>query len=212
MSHTTLLNGPLSMFLDQQASPPLANNEDSSPPSTILPDPSVDLFGASACKGTAPFVEELLSMKDVTLATFMYESIMQRSLCMDPLASTTADRHRHDSISSSSSSSSMDNKVFSFVRLPGKDPKKRPRRRFNEIERLYHCNFGKCKKSYGTLNHLNSHIVMQAHGPKRQPSEFKEMRREWRRARKQKDANDQTNRQQEAHLMATAMATTGLHF
>ncbi|KAF9957598.1 hypothetical protein BGZ72_001637 [Mortierella alpina] len=61
-------------------------------------------------------------------------------------------------------------KVYSFVPLSGVNTKKRPRRRFDEIERLYVCNWADCEKSYGTLNHLNAHVNMQKHGPKRHPS------------------------------------------
>ncbi|KAG0055611.1 hypothetical protein BGZ83_008045, partial [Gryganskiella cystojenkinii] len=61
-------------------------------------------------------------------------------------------------------------KVYSFVPLSGVNSKKRPRRRFDEIERLYVCNWGDCEKSYGTLNHLNAHVNMQKHGPKRLPA------------------------------------------
>ncbi|ORZ05723.1 hypothetical protein BCR41DRAFT_312156 [Lobosporangium transversale] len=75
-------------------------------------------------------------------------------------------------------------KTYSFVPLSGVNTKKRPRRRFDEIERLYVCNWGDCEKAYGTLNHLNAHVNMQKHGPKRHPSEFKEMRKEWRRQKK----------------------------
>ncbi|ORY06984.1 hypothetical protein K493DRAFT_199046, partial [Basidiobolus meristosporus CBS 931.73] len=70
-------------------------------------------------------------------------------------------------------------KEFSFVSLPGVNSKKRPRRRFDEIERLYACSWPGCSKSYGTLNHLNAHVTMQKHGSKRQPSEFKELRKYW---------------------------------
>jgi transcription factor CON7 len=61
-------------------------------------------------------------------------------------------------------------KTYSFVSLPGNAVKKRPRRRYDEIERLYHCSWSGCTKSYGTLNHLNAHIVMQRHGGKRTPA------------------------------------------
>jgi hypothetical protein len=61
-------------------------------------------------------------------------------------------------------------KTYSFVSLPGNAVKKRPRRRYDEIERLYHCSWSGCTKSYGTLNHLNAHIVMQRHGSKRTPA------------------------------------------
>lgn len=59
---------------------------------------------------------------------------------------------------------------FTFVPLGGPAPKKRPRRRFDEIERLYTCGWSGCEKSYGTLNHLNAHVAMQKHGEKRLPS------------------------------------------
>ena len=62
------------------------------------------------------------------------------------------------------------NKTYSFVSLPGNAVRKRPRRRYDEIERLYHCSWSGCTKSYGTLNHLNAHIVMQRHGNKRTPA------------------------------------------
>jgi transcription factor CON7 len=61
-------------------------------------------------------------------------------------------------------------KVYSFVALPGINTKKRPRRRYDEIERHYACNYPGCTKSYGTLNHLNAHVQMQKHGQKRHPS------------------------------------------
>ncbi|KAG0266932.1 hypothetical protein BG011_000071 [Mortierella polycephala] len=74
-------------------------------------------------------------------------------------------------------------KVYSFV-PNGANTKKRPRRRFDEIERLYVCNWTDCEKAYGTLNHLNAHVHMQKHGPKRSPAEFKELRKAWRRHKK----------------------------
>ncbi len=52
----------------------------------------------------------------------------------------------------------------------GSASKKRPRRRYDEIERLYPCSWLGCTKSYGTLNHLNAHVAMQKHGPKRSPA------------------------------------------
>jgi hypothetical protein len=48
--------------------------------------------------------------------------------------------------------------------------KKRPRRRYDEIERLYQCSWPDCSKAYGTLNHLNAHVTMQKHGSKRSPN------------------------------------------
>lgn len=60
-------------------------------------------------------------------------------------------------------------KVYNFIAQPGQTTK-RPRRRFDEIERLYTCDYPGCTKAYGTLNHLNSHKTMQKHGPKSTPA------------------------------------------
>ena len=68
------------------------------------------------------------------------------------------------------SSPSNPNRTYAFVSLPGTTIRKRPRRRYNEIERLYHCSWPDCTKSYGTLNHLNAHVAMQKHGARRLPS------------------------------------------
>ena len=59
--------------------------------------------------------------------------------------------------------------VYSFVPIPGAQQHKRPRRRYEEIERMYKCGWNGCEKAYGTLNHLNAHVTMQAHGSKRTP-------------------------------------------
>ncbi|KAF7356570.1 C2H2-type domain-containing protein [Mycena venus] len=80
---------------------------------------------------------------------------------------------------------SSNKKTYSFVALPGNAVRKRPRRRYDEIERLYHCSWPDCNKAYGTLNHLNAHVQMQKHGPKRSPNEFKELRKQWRKAKKE---------------------------
>jgi len=64
--------------------------------------------------------------------------------------------------------------VYSFVPIPGAQQHKRPRRRYEEIERMYKCGWDGCEKAYGTLNHLNAHVTMQSHGAKRTPEgEFK---------------------------------------
>lgn len=59
--------------------------------------------------------------------------------------------------------------VYSFVPIPGAQQHKRPRRRYEEIERMYKCGWNGCEKAYGTLNHLNAHVTMQGHGNKRTP-------------------------------------------
>ena len=53
--------------------------------------------------------------------------------------------------------------------IPGAQQHKRPRRRYEEIERMYKCGWQGCEKAYGTLNHLNAHVTMQSHGQKRTP-------------------------------------------
>ncbi|CUA74632.1 hypothetical protein RSOLAG22IIIB_05640 [Rhizoctonia solani] len=75
-------------------------------------------------------------------------------------------------------------RTYAFVSLAGSTIRKRPRRRYDEIERLYACSFEDCTKAYGTLNHLNAHVTMQKHGAKRNPSEFKELRKLWRNQKK----------------------------
>ncbi|MCJ1271947.1 hypothetical protein MMC22_011852, partial [Lobaria immixta] len=94
--------------------------------------------------------------------------------------------------------------VYSFVPIPGAQQHKRPRRRYEEIERMYKCGWQGCEKAYGTLNHLNAHVTMQSHGAKRTPegksfalfllrlsqscvSEFKEIRKEWKARKKEED-------------------------
>ena len=81
-------------------------------------------------------------------------------------------------------SPASNSKTYAFVSLPGNAIRKRPRRRYDEIERLYKCSWPDCTKTYGTLNHLNAHVVMQRHGNKRSPNEFKELRKQWRKAKK----------------------------
>ena len=99
-------------------------------------------------------------------------------------------------------------KVFSYMPSNGDDssstagsqghqssggPRKRPRRRYDEIERLYSCSWPGCQKSYGTLNHLNAHVAMQKHGPKRSPAEFKDMRKAWRKSKREDEQRRQAN-------------------
>ncbi|TKA32023.1 hypothetical protein B0A50_01269 [Salinomyces thailandicus] len=92
--------------------------------------------------------------------------------------------------------------VYSFVPIPGAQQHKRPRRRYEEIERMYKCGWNGCEKAYGTLNHLNAHVTMQSHGPKRTPEEFKEIRKEWKAKKKEEDnarkQEDERQRQEAA--------------
>jgi hypothetical protein len=99
--------------------------------------------------------------------------------------------------------------VYSFVPIPGATQNKRPRRRYEEIERMYKCGWNGCEKAYGTLNHLNAHVTMQGHGTKRTPDEFKEIRKEWK-ARKKEEEAQRKAAEEEARRRAQedAAATT----
>ncbi|TVY49896.1 C2H2 finger domain transcription factor [Lachnellula occidentalis] len=73
---------------------------------------------------------------------------------------------------SAASAGGRPGQVYSFVPIPGAQQHKRPRRRYEEIERMYKCGWNGCEKAYGTLNHLNAHVTMQSHGQKRTPEDF----------------------------------------
>jgi hypothetical protein len=75
----------------------------------------------------------------------------------------------HQRYSHSQQQSHPLSQVYSFVPIPGAQQHKRPRRRYEEIERMYKCGWNGCEKAYGTLNHLNAHVTMQSHGSKRTP-------------------------------------------
>ncbi|CBF84452.1 hypothetical protein AN9017.2 [Aspergillus nidulans FGSC A4] len=96
--------------------------------------------------------------------------------------------------------------VKSSAPIPGAQQHNRPRRRYEEIERMYKCGWNGCEKTYGTLNQLNSHVTMQSHGAKRTAGEFKEIRKEWK-ARK-KEENAQRKAAEEYERAATQAALT----
>lgn len=118
-----------------------------------------------------------------------------------------AARTSNASMTSLQDGQSSSGKVFSYMPNNGDDTssvgesgsqsgsgaRKRPRRRFDEIERLYNCSWAGCQKSYGTLNHLNAHVAMQKHGSKRSPGEFKEMRKAWRKSKREDEQRRQAN-------------------
>lgn len=103
---------------------------------------------------------------------------------------------------------SQSNTVYSFV-VPSQQQQKRPRRRYEEIERIYQCNWENCTKAYGTLNHLNAHVTMQKHGPKRTPEEFKEVRRVYKLKKKEEeDARKKAAADAQAAAVAAASASS----
>ncbi|EWG51305.1 hypothetical protein FVEG_10320 [Fusarium verticillioides 7600] len=101
------------------------------------------------------------------------------------------------------------NQVYSFVPIPGAQQHKRPRRRYEEIERMYKCGWNGCEKAYGTLNHLNAHVTMQSHGQKRTPEEFKEIRKEWKQRKKEEEANRKAEEERQRQAQAAAAAQNG---
>ncbi|KAL2172197.1 hypothetical protein VTG60DRAFT_7041 [Thermothelomyces hinnuleus] len=96
--------------------------------------------------------------------------------------------------------------VYSFVPIPGAQQHKRPRRRYEEIERMYKCGYNGCEKAYGTLNHLNAHVTMQGHGAKRTPDLFKDIRREWKAKKKEEEARKAAAAEEERQRQAAAAA------
>ncbi|KAJ5143782.1 uncharacterized protein N7515_002569 [Penicillium bovifimosum] len=96
--------------------------------------------------------------------------------------------------------------VYSFVPIPGAQQHKRPRRRYEEIERMYKCGWNGCEKAYGTLNHLNAHVTMQSHGAKRTPEEFKEIRKEWKARKKEEEAQRKAVEERERAAAQAAQA------
>lgn len=54
--------------------------------------------------------------------------------------------------------------------------KKRQRKRFEDVERLYYCDFKNCNKGYGSLTHLNEHRVIQKHGARKKIEDFKHIK------------------------------------
>lgn len=109
---------------------------------------------------------------------------------------------------SSAPPQSRPSQVYSFVPIPGSQQHKRPRRRYEEIERMYKCGWNGCEKAYGTLNHLNAHVTMQSHGSKRTPDEFKEIRKEWKQRKKEEEAQRKVDEERQRQA-AVAAATVG---
>ncbi|KDR80662.1 hypothetical protein GALMADRAFT_207666 [Galerina marginata CBS 339.88] len=137
----------------------------------------------------SPISENLYGPSPPGTGTSTSSSVAPLSAGLPCSPSRSISQHLQRSLSASQlSNEAIDRKTYSFVALPGNAVKKRPRRRYDEIERLYLCSWPDCNKSYGTLNHLNAHVTMQKHGPKRSPNEFKELRKQWRKAKKDQEA------------------------
>lgn len=119
----------------------------------------------------SPISDNLYGPSPPGTGTSTSSSVAPMSSGLPTSPSRSISQHLHRSLSASQiPSDSLDRKTYSFVALPGNAVKKRPRRRYDEIERLYVCSWPDCNKSYGTLNHLNAHVTMQKHGSKRSPN------------------------------------------
>ncbi|SNX84102.1 uncharacterized protein MEPE_02810 [Melanopsichium pennsylvanicum] len=55
----------------------------------------------------------------------------------------------------------------------------RRRRKSEEVERKYRCDFDGCDKAYGTLNHLNTHRATNEHGPRLNAVGYRRAHEEW---------------------------------
>ncbi|KAK0723022.1 hypothetical protein B0T26DRAFT_740072 [Lasiosphaeria miniovina] len=126
-----------------------------------------------------------------------------------PGAPITPGHHVFPQTPTSATSQTRPNQVYSFVPIPGAQQHKRPRRRFEEIERMYKCGWNGCEKAYGTLNHLNAHVTMQAHGQKRTPEEFKEIRKEWKARKKEEEAARKAEEERQRQAAVTVAAQNG---
>ncbi|OLL26383.1 hypothetical protein NEOLI_004882 [Neolecta irregularis DAH-3] len=100
--------------------------------------------------------------------------------------------------------------TFNFVPIPSAQPCKRPRRRYDEIERIYKCGWEGCEKAYGTLNHLNAHVAMQGHGCKRLPDEFKEIRATWKAKKKAEEEARKKKEKEDREAMDVARSRGGV--
>jgi len=124
-------------------------------------------------------------------------------------APITPGHHVYAQSAASAPPQARPNQVYSFVPIPAAQQHKRPRRRYEEIERMYKCGWNGCEKAYGTLNHLNAHVTMQSHGQKRTPEEFKEIRKEWKARKKEEEAQRKAEEERQRQAAAAAAAQNG---
>ncbi|BGP41420.1 hypothetical protein JCM10449v2_005400 [Rhodotorula kratochvilovae] len=180
----------------ESGSDPLsAGTDGASPTSSSTPffytPPSIPAVGAMRAHppapGTAPAAAYYPAVLDPShAAAVMPVPLVASTSAILPPASDLAPPSLPPSTGTATrraSASGGVSKQYNFVQQVGQSTK-RPRRRYDEIERMYNCDYPGCTKAYGTLNHLNSHKMMQKHGPKSTPAQFKEMRKAWRERKK----------------------------
>ncbi|KAF9896953.1 hypothetical protein BX616_006452 [Lobosporangium transversale] len=179
-------------------SSPLNNNNATFAHGNLVAANSVPVQGMPRVSAAVDYVDSLGLQQQIPPSHHVTHSAAQAQTGIHPISWS-----QNGSDMNSMDGSVNGSKTYSFVPLSGVNSKKRPRRRFDEIERLYVCNWGDCEKAYGTLNHLNAHVNMQKHGPKRLPAEFKEMRKEW---RKHKRAQEEAAKQAAAYHQQQSQA------
>ncbi|KAI0630522.1 hypothetical protein C8Q77DRAFT_210013 [Trametes polyzona] len=162
--------------------------------SALTSSPLSPLYAASAASGS-----------DASVSGLPSPPIQSRPSPSRQAAQLSARQSQPSPTSTNTPRASGNSKTYSFVSLPGNAVKKRPRRRYDEIERLYQCKWPGCTKAYGTLNHLNAHVTMQRHGAKRSPNEFKELRKQWRQQKKEQEEQEREREREAAHQQALAM-------
>ena len=201
-------------------------------PPIIAGDQITSSVGPCHSAFSNPFSEHVLATRSTSLGVVdvdppLHSETAQTWLHSPPsslvsIARPEAPEKEHNAVTPDPSVS----KASSFVSLSGTSVRKRPRRR--DIERLYGSWSGS-SKSYGTRIHLDAHIIMQPHRSKRSsageihgilrdlnctvlPSvigiEFKELRKQWRKAKKERIARRE--RTQERFNMRSEQ--TGLQY
>lgn len=92
------------------------------------------------------------------------------------ITSATTTSTRSNSISNVSATSSNESHPNSSVTRIKPKNRKRQRKKFEDVKRLYYCDYQNCNKGYGSLTHLNEHRVIQRHGPRKKIDDFKHVK------------------------------------
>lgn len=121
--------------------------------------------------------------RSISILNFPKSDVSSSSLSslLTPSLSLTSTPNLIPNSNSSSSNPSLSANALHLLNSSSNSlTNKRKRKKHSEIERHYACTFNNCTKAYGTLNHLNTHIMIHKHGPKKSPDEFIELRKKLR--------------------------------
>ncbi|KAI5455660.1 hypothetical protein BGZ63DRAFT_135612 [Mariannaea sp. PMI_226] len=86
----------------------------------------------------------------------------------------------------------------------------RRRRALHVLEKPFTCGWNGCDKSYGALNHLNSHVTSKKHGPRRDPKDFKEASERLRQKKLEAKALRKLEAEYQRDIATTAVAFSAL--